>query len=148
MPPERAQAVNEHSPVIMSKRLAGSPEIFESTSLDSSDSPLLSSQLCSHSEEDDGFIDLDYLEVHVISIYSNCRLPAGTCQDLSVIYVYSSLYHMYLSNHLFLLDMPLTVSICHACHCQFSTCQHMSCLSLSISTCQYMSCLSLSVSTC
>lgn len=43
----------------------GSPDLFDSMAQDSSDSPLLAHTLCSQSDEevDDGFGDLDALEV-------------------------------------------------------------------------------------
>lgn len=69
IPPEKAQAVNETSPVriILKKscNVMGSPDLFDSMAQDSSDSPLLAHTLCSQSDEevDDGFGDLDALEV-------------------------------------------------------------------------------------
>lgn len=71
LPPERVQSVNELSPkrtvvVRKSDHVVGSPDWFDTAAQDSSDSPLLVSQLCSHAgDEDDpdrGFVDLDTLE--------------------------------------------------------------------------------------
>ena len=68
IPPERAQAVNEQSPVRVvikkSSHVIGSPDLYDCEAQDSSDSPLLANALCSQSEApDDGFADLDALEV-------------------------------------------------------------------------------------
>lgn len=51
-------------PVCKGENVIGSPDIFDSRAQDSVDSPLLAHRLCSQDDDvDDGFVDLDDLEV-------------------------------------------------------------------------------------